>query len=238
MIFLKNLCKSYYTILTHSLIMQNNYLEDDLLINARNPKGKLGNELIDKMNINHEGLAKWSLTHLNISDDDMILDIGCGGGVNVERFLEMTKNKVYGIDYSSLAVERSSKLNQDAIDEGRCEIIECSVSSLPFKDNSFNIVTAFETVYFWQDFVDDLKEIKRVLKDEGIMFIANEALPKERDKRQKELIGLLDMNIYSEDELIDSLEKAGFSDIRTYIKESKDSFTSEDAEWICAIAQK
>ena len=138
-------------------------MDDDLLINARNPKGELGNELIDDMNVNHEKLAQWSLTHLKISDDDIILDIGCGGGVNVERFLKITENKVYGIDYSPLAVERSCKLNKSAIDADRCKIIEASVSNLPFNDNTFDIATAFETVYFWSDFVNDLKEIKRVL---------------------------------------------------------------------------
>ena len=210
----------------------------DLLINARNPQGKLGNKLIDKMNVNHEGLAKWSLSHLDISKDNVILDIGCGGGVNVKRFLKMTENKVYGIDYSELAVERSIKLNKSAVDEGKCEIIKGSVSNLPFNDNSFDIVTGFETVYFWPDFVNDLKEVLRVLKDDGVIFIANEALPKEGDERQKELIELLDMKIYSEDELVESLKMAGFSNVTTYIKDSKDSFTGEDAEWICVIAQK
>lgn len=210
----------------------------NLLINARNPQGELGDKLIDKMNINHEGLAKWSLSHIEISKDDIILDIGCGGGVNVKRFLKVTENEVYGIDYSELAVERSKKLNQKSIDDGRCEIIQCSVSDMPFKDNSFDIITAFETVYFWPDFVNDLKEVLRVLKPDGIIFIANEALPKEDDNRQKELIELLDMNIYSKDELIESLRNAGFSDVTTYLKESKDSFTGEDADWICAIAKK
>ena len=212
--------------------------DSDLLINARNPQGKLGNQLIDKMNVNHEGLAKWSLSHLDISKDNVILDIGCGGGVNVKRFLKMTENKVYGIEYSELAVERSIKLNKSAVDEGKCEIIKGSVSNLPFNDNSFDIVTGFETVYFWPDFVNDLKEVLRVLKDDGVIFIANEALPKEGDERQKELIELLDMKIYSEDELVESLKMAGFSNVTTYIKDSKDSFTGEDAEWICVIAQK
>ena len=212
--------------------------DSDLLINARNPQGKLGNKLIDKMNVNHEGLAKWSLSHLDISKDNVILDIGCGGGVNVKRFLKMTENKVYGIDYSELAVEKSIKLNKSAVDEGICEIIKGSVSNLPFNDNSFDIVTGFETVYFWPDFVNDLKEILRVLKDDGIIFIANEALPKEGDERQKELIELLDMNIYSKDELVESLKLSGFSKVTTYLKDSKDSFTGEDAEWICVIAQK
>lgn len=212
--------------------------EPDLLANARNPKGELGDKLLDDMNINHEGLARWSVGHLDISRDDVILDVGCGGGVNVERFLKMTNNKVYGLDYSELSVERSTVLNQTAIDEGRCEIIHGSVSSLPFADESFDIVTGFETVYFWPDFINDLKEVRRVLKDDGIIFIANEALPKEDDERQRELVELLDMKIYSEDELEESLRNAGFSNTVCFLKESKDSFTGEDTDWICVIGQK
>ena len=213
------------------------YIDDELLLNARKPEGELGHKLIDNMNENHEGLARWSLSHLNISKDNIILDIGCGGGVNVERFLKMTESKVFGLDYSSLAVERSAELNRLAIDDGRCEIIQGSVSDLPFENNTFDLVTAFETVYFWPDFVNDLKEIYRVLKDDGIVFIANEALPKDYDERQKHIIELLDMNIYSQSELEESLQKAGFSSIKSHVKESKDSFTGDDADWICVIAK-
>ena len=188
-------------------------IEDpELLINARNSQGELGDKLIDKMNINHQGLAKWSLGHLTIDKYDKILDIGCGGGVMVDRFLQITESKVY-------------------------EIIQGSVSVLPFDGNTFDIVTAFETVYFWPDFINDLKEVLRVLNDGGIFFIANEALPKENDERQKELIELLDMNIYSQNQLEKSLKKAGFSKINSFLKESKDSFTGEDTNWICVIAQ-
>lgn len=215
-----------------------NYMEDELLLNARKPEGKLGDKLLDNMNENHEGLARWSLGHIDISSDDVILDVGCGGGVNVERFLKMTKNKVFGLDYSQLAVERSIELNESAIEDGRCEIIHGSVSDLPFDDDSFDIVTAFETVYFWPDFGNDLKEIRRVLKEDGIIFIANEALPKEYDDRQKHIIELLDMNIYSQNELEESLRKSGFTNILSYIKESNDSFTGDEADWICVMAKK
>ena len=212
--------------------------EPELLANARNPKGELGEKLIEKMNINHEGLAQWSLSHLKITRDDKILDIGCGGGVNVHRFLQITDNMVYGLDYSKVACEKSCLMNEDAICDGRCEIIQGSVSSMPFDDNTFDIVTAFETVYFWPDFLNDLKEVFRILKYEGMIFIANEALPKENDERQMELIELLDMNIYSQDQLNDYLQKAGFSDININVKESRDSFTGEDADWICVTARK
>jgi ubiquinone/menaquinone biosynthesis C-methylase UbiE len=213
--------------------------EKELIINARKPVGELGDKLLDRMNESHESLAQWGVSHLDISKDDVILDIGCGGGVNVERFLQMTENKVYGLDYSEIAVEKSTKLNQDAIDEGRCEVIQGSVSELPFEDNTFDIVTGFETVYFWPDFVNDCKEVRRVLKDDGIMFICNEAIPNEEDERQKELIDLLDMKIFSEDEFDEYLREAGFSDIICFSKAGPDSLNRELVTgWLCVIARK
>ena len=213
--------------------------EKELIINARKPVGELGDKLLDRMNESHESLAQWGVSHLDISKDDVILDIGCGGGVNVERFLKMTENKVYGLDYSEIAVEKSTKLNQDAIDDGRCEVIQGSVSELPFEVNTFDIVTGFETVYFWPDFVNDCKEVRRVLKDDGIMFICNEAIPNEEDERQKELIDLLDMKIFSEDEFDEYLREAGFSDIICFSKSGPDSVDRELVTgWLCVIARK
>ena len=213
--------------------------EKELIINARKPVGELGDKLLDRMNESHESLAQWGVSHLDISKDDVILDIGCGGGVNVERFLSMTENMVYGLDYSEIAVEKSTKLNQDAIDEGRCEVIQGSVSELPFEDKTFDIVTGFETVYFWPDFVNDCKEVRRVLKDDGIMFICNEAIPDEEDERQKELIDLLDMKIFSEDEFDEYLREAGFSDIICFSKSGPDSVNRELVTgWLCVIARK
>ena len=215
------------------------YIENpDLFKNAGNPQGELGDELLDWMAINHENLARWGVSHLYITEDDAILDIGCGGGVNVEIFLKMTENKVCGIDYSHLAVERSVQLNQKAIDEGKCEIMEGSVSAMPFDDDCFDIATAFETVYFWPDIVNDLNEIRRVLKEDGIILICNEAVPKENDGRQKELTEVLGMNIYSEDELDEHSRRAGFSEVLSFLKEGHDSVTDETVTWLCVIARK
>ena len=46
------------------------------------------------------------------------------------------------------------------------------------------------------------------------------------------------MNLYSADELEKYLKETGFSDVKTFIKQSKDSFTGDDADWICIIAKK
>ena len=65
--------------------------------NMRKPQGKLGNFQLKSMNKEHTPLSLWGLTHLNIKPEDIILDVGCGGGINIKRMAENAK-KVYGIE--------------------------------------------------------------------------------------------------------------------------------------------
>jgi SAM-dependent methyltransferase len=208
-------------------------LEDkELIKNARKPVGELGNQILDRMNESHETMAVWGVSHFDIAENDVILDIGCGGGRNIERFAaQVSSGKVIGIDYSEVSVEKSTQLNRKAIGEGKVEVIQGSVSEMPFEDNSFDIVTGFETIYFWPDFINDLKEVNRVLKKDGMVFFCNEAVYREgKMEKYEDLIELLDMKIYSEDVLKESLEKTGFKDFKAYIHEEND--------WICVTARK
>ncbi|WP_299524120.1 class I SAM-dependent methyltransferase [uncultured Methanobrevibacter sp.] len=211
-----------------------NNIEDKKLIkNARKPEGKLGHEILDRMNKSHETMARWGVSHFKINKNDKILDIGCGGGRNLERFsAEISDDgSVVGIDYSEVSVEKSIKLNKQAIDEGKVKVLQGSVSEMPFGDESFDIVTGFETIYFWPDFINDLKEVNRVLKKEGLVFFCNEAVYREGEMdKYEDLIELLDMKIYSEDVLESALAEAGFKDFQAFINDEND--------WICVTARK
>ena len=209
------------------------HIEDkELIINARKPVGELGEQILERMNKSHETMAQWGVSHFEINDNDRILDIGCGGGKNIERFAnQITTGKVIGLDYSEVSVEKSSKLNEKAIEEGKVEVIQGSVSQMPFEDDTFDIITGFETIYFWPDFINDLKEVNRVLKKDGLVFFCNEAVYREGEMEKYEgLVELLDMKIYSEDVLKESLEKTGFKDFKAYIEEENDG--------ICITARK
>ena len=207
-------------------------MEDEKLIkNARKPKGELGSILLDRMNKSHEELAIWGVSHLKINENDYILDIGCGGGVNLKRFANIAPNgKIYGIDYSDISVEKSLKLNENFISNGLVNVQLGSVSSLPYENEYFDIITGFETIYFWPNFLNDLKEVYRVLKIGGTFFICNEvSIERESDKKKyKDIIELLGMNIYSEDQLKDYLKLAKFKNINVFKKDN----------WICVLANK
>ena len=209
-----------------------NIEDKELIKNARKPVGDLGHQILNRMNKSHETMAVWGVSHFDINEDDVILDIGCGGGRNIERFAsQVTSGKVVGLDYSEVSVEKSTKLNKDAIDEGKVEVIQGSVSEMPFDDNTFDIVTGFETIYFWPDFINDLKEVNRVLKKDALIFFCNEAVYREGQmEKYDDLVELLDMKIYSEEVLKESLEKTGFKDFKSYINDEND--------WICVTARK
>ena len=64
--------------------------------------------------------------------------------------------KVIGIDYSEVSVIKSSKINKAEIENKHCEILQGNVMKLPFRKETFDIITAFETIYFWPDINEEM----------------------------------------------------------------------------------
>ena len=146
-----------------------------LVENAKKPSGFWGKLMIRSMNKGHGELTDWALCHVTVQPDDVILDVGCGGGKTVDKLCKRISNgKVYGVDYSELCVKKSESLNHKNVICGKARILQASVSELPFEDDKFNLVTAIETYYFWPDKPGDLKEIFRTLAPGGRLMLAFE----------------------------------------------------------------
>lgn len=203
-----------------------------LVENAERPQGFWGKMMIKSMNKGHSDLTDWALVHLEIKRSYNVLDVGCGGGKTVSKLCTKIGNgKVFGIDYSELCVEKSKKLNKNNIMCGKASILQASVSSLPFDDDKFDLVTAVETYYFWPDKLNDLKEVYRVLKPGGKLLLVFEMVksdeePNKWDKVEK----LLGIEAVSKDGIADILLHAGYQNIRTYSKSS--------TGWFCVTAEK
>lgn len=178
-----------------------------------NPQGAAGKLLIASMNIFHTPVSLWGISHLDLAGNEKILDIGCGGGINLSRFLKkVPRGHVTGIDLSPDCVNYSFMRNRNAIAEGRCSVYEGSAELLPFGANHFDVITAFETIYFWPNLPSTLKEIKRVLKPGGTFLIVNEADGYGfLDNLYPKIIK--DMTVYKTEELSSILTKAGFTNI-------------------------
>lgn len=182
---------------------------EHFLENFRKPEDNFaGRFMLKSMNRGHEKLARWGRSYIKIRKEDTVLDLGCGGGRNIEYFLTKA-DKVYGMDHSQASVKMARERNKEAINSGRCQILVGDVKSLPFKDESMDMVTAFETIYFWNEIEVCFKEIYRVLNDGGRFLICNEASSmKRRDVRK--LAEKIDFEVYTPDDLTNMLTKVGF----------------------------
>jgi len=206
-----------------------------ILVNqVRKPNGKIGRIMAKGMNKGHAKLAKWGLSNCIIESYYFILDIGCGGGGNINNFAKIIKDgKVYGIDYSKTAIYVSRKINKEYIEKGIVEINKGSVSSLPFNDNYFHVITGFEAYYFWPDLIKALKEIYRVLRPNGYLILVNEGYicnNEKKRKRAEKWSKLGNFPIHAPHEYREFLEKAGFSNIRIFEEKKKG--------WITATGMK
>lgn len=197
--------------------------------NTRRPKGLGGKVMVDMMNLGHRALAEWGMRFLDVSADARVLDCGCGGGANIRALLKKcSQGIVKGIDYSPVSVKKARWLNQAAIQEGRCVVWQGSVEHIIFAKDWFDVVTAFETVYFWPDLPRCFREVYRVLKPGGTFLICNECGGDNAgDEKWTEKIG--GMTIYMDVELKAYLEQAGFRNIQVH---------KNERGWLCITARK
>jgi ubiquinone/menaquinone biosynthesis C-methylase UbiE len=198
-------------------------------VNAKKPEGWFGRMMASGMNGGaHKRLARWGMTHFNVQGD--ILDVGCGGGGNIKRMLQMDSvSTVSGVDYSAVSVRKSSEVNGNAISEGRCRIVQGNVVDLPFEKNTFDTVTAFETVYFWPSIERSFEEVYRVTKPGGTFAITNES--NGTDEAAAKYAEIIDgMNLYTPERLTELMDGAGFIDVQ--------AFEDDRKPWITVVARK
>ena len=177
--------------------------------NLGHPKGLVGRLMLVIMDKEHFPMARWALEQLKFPQSGDIADIGCGGGYNMKRMLERSGSaKVYGIDISAESVRKSKKVNKSELGK-RCEVFQGSAEKLPFKDGQLDLVTAFETVYFWKNIGDCFKEVARTLKNGGkFAVICNYGDPKIDWEKKVPC-----MTRYTEKQLAELMKGAGLKDI-------------------------
>jgi ubiquinone/menaquinone biosynthesis C-methylase UbiE len=167
---------------------------------------------------------------LGFAGGSLLLDIGCGGGANIAELVKRCQEgTVAGVDYSQVSVDKAAFVNRKTVAAGRCMLVRGSVSDILFEDETFNLVTAFETVYFWPDIVNSFRSVYRVLKAGGIFFICNET--DGRNKSDKNWVNIIKgFTVYTADQLTSYLNEAGFTEIKTAVDTGR--------HWMCISAKK
>lgn len=203
-----------------------------LINQVRKPSRWVGRPFLWMMNASHSGLTDWGLRHIQIENHARILDVGCGGGRTIEKLAAAAPaGTVDGIDYAEGSVAASRARNASLVAARRVAVQKATVSKLPFAENTFDLVTAVETQYYWPDLPGDMREILRVLKPGGtLMVIAESYRGGSTEIVQRPVMKLLQSSILSVEDQRKLFTEAGYSGVEIFAERAHG--------WICAVGRK
>lgn len=124
-------------------------------------------EFYEFSNVTVEHLHRYTIA-LDFVKEKRVLDIASGEGYG-SFLLSNYANYVYGVDIDEDSINESRikyKRNNLAFKVG-------SASNIPLEDNSVDVVVSFETIEHHDQHNQMLIEIKRVLKDDGVLIISS-----------------------------------------------------------------
>jgi len=102
--------------------------------------------------------------------EQRILDIGCGTGQFAASLLErFPDSQVWGLDLSTCMLRKAC--NRSTLLDGRLNLVQADSQRLPFADNSFDAVTCSHSFHHYPRQACVLKEIHRVLRPGGRLFL-------------------------------------------------------------------
>lgn len=184
------------------------------------PSGLFGRYIGNGMARSNEYDASWTVSLLDIQPESRVLEIGFGPGVSTQFASEKaSKGFVAGIDHSKIMVRTARKRNAPAIKAGRMDLKQGDVSSLPYPDESFDTAFSLHSIYFWENPVDCIKEMRRVLKPEGLLAITIQPRDKWTAGQQRES-GL--RKLYLSTDLATMFADAGLRDVRVEVSPKQD----------------
>ena len=199
---------------------------------CQKPTGWVGRLVLWSMNRRHSGVTDWGLAQIPIGERDTILDVGCGGGRTLTKLAAAaSQGMVYGIDYATESVDEARRTNRELIERHRVDVQQASVSTLPFAEGTFDLVTAVETHFWWQDANAGMREICRVLKPGGRLAIVAEFYNGgKHTKYVDRLAQATTMAILDVEQHKALFSNAGFTDVRMIEEPAKG--------WICGMGTK
>ncbi len=123
---------------------------------ARRPSGRRARKVYGADDV-HSFAWEPVLEALQLTADDLLLDVGCGGGVFLRRALQTGCHAV-GVDHSPDMVRLARQTTR-----GDARIVHGVAERLPFEDGEFTAISCLVAFFFFPDPVAALREFRRVL---------------------------------------------------------------------------
>lgn len=168
-----------------------------------NPRGIGGRIVMAVMNRQNAQMYEETERLLRPRNDDIILDIGCGNGIMLERIVHACDCHLIGTDISEDALEIAKR----RLAETNVELLRCPVDDTPLEDATVDKALTINTIYFWEDLASGFEEIARVLKPEGI-FTSTHYTNRALESYSHTQFGY---RMRTEQEVVSAAEIAGFT---------------------------
>ena len=114
--------------------------------------------------------AEKLLQFVNMEEKQNLLEVGCGSGAVLRHFAEKYQLDVTGVDIDPEQIQLARE-NTDDIPNIR--FLAADATNLPLPDNDFDIVLSFGVTHHISNWLNALREIKRVLKPKGHFIYAD-----------------------------------------------------------------
>jgi len=125
----------------------------------------------DKYSVNRQGFGNWISEHYRFPDHASVLELGCGTGSmwKGKRKLIRRCSRLILSDFSAGMLEQAKETLRD---ESGIAYRVIDIQDIPYPDHSFDAVIANMMLYHVPDLPQGLREVRRVLKENGVFYCA------------------------------------------------------------------
>ena len=162
-------------------------------------------------------MLTFNLTKYELNESGIMLDVGCGEGRHIFGIMqEHPEMKCIGLDMDNDSLHKAEEGYEyfQSISNVGADFLKGSAYSLPFLDNSLDLVVCSEVLEHLHQYNDAVKEIHRVLKPGGKFYASVPASWPEKicwalsKDYQNQPGGHL--RIFNQSELVSEIEESGF----------------------------
>ncbi len=184
------------------------------------PQGWFGHIVASVMARETTKANRFAMECLGVRDGDAVLEVGFGHGKTVREIARCAPAaRISGVDPSKVMVSVAHRKCHAYAD--RLDLRMGFVESLPFEDSMFDRALTVHTTYFWPKLEPGLREIRRVLSDQGRFVLGFRPAD---DRLAAESLHSSVYTLHTIDEMKAALSLAGFNNLSIERTELKKGF--------------
>lgn len=171
-------------------------------------------EIYDLVRTGDPQVIRFILDKKKVEVNSRILEVGCGSGNNTVLMKAATKAQLYGLDQSKGMLEKA-RMKDSSIhfSEGDAVLLE------DFGDESLDIVYMVDVIHHIKDIDSMFRNIYRVLKKDGMVFIFTDTHERIREERLTskyfpETVRVELERYQPTEQILDVMKGCGFRDIQ------------------------